>query len=53
MLLKNVLHAPLEVLPALGHLPFEEAPELFVASVLRFLAAGASERHKDVSLRMA
>ena len=37
--LSQALHAPLEVLPGLGHLPFEEAPEVFAARVLRFLEA--------------
>lgn len=37
--LREVLRAPLEVLPGLGHLPFEEAPELFADRVLRFLKA--------------
>ena len=31
--LKNVLRAPLDTLQGLGHLPFEEAPELFAAKV--------------------
>ncbi len=39
--LSCALSAPLEVLPGLGHLPFEEAPELFAERVLRFLEAQA------------
>lgn len=35
--LSHVLRTPLEVLPGLGHLPFEEAPELFGERVLGFL----------------
>jgi 4,5:9,10-diseco-3-hydroxy-5,9,17-trioxoandrosta-1(10),2-diene-4-oate hydrolase len=36
--LKNVLRAPLDTLPGLGHLPFEEAPELFAARVQSILS---------------
>ena len=36
--LRAVLRAPLEILPGLGHLPFEEAPEMFAERVLHFLA---------------
>ena len=31
--LKNVLRAPLDMLDGLGHLPFEEAPQLFAAKI--------------------
>ena len=54
--LRAVLRAPLEVLPGLGHLPFEEAPELFAGHVLRFLATFASLAPKaaePASLRTA
>ncbi len=37
--LSHALRAPLEILPGLGHLPFEEAPELFAERVLGFLQA--------------
>jgi 4,5:9,10-diseco-3-hydroxy-5,9,17-trioxoandrosta-1(10),2-diene-4-oate hydrolase len=36
--LENVLQAPLDLLPGLGHLPFEEAPEVFAAKVESILA---------------
>ena len=36
--LRSVLRAPLEILPGVGHLPFEEVPELFADRVLRFLS---------------
>ena len=39
--LRAVLRAQLEILPGVGHLPFEEAPELFAERVLRFLAGAA------------
>ena len=39
--LRAVLRAPLEILPGVGHLPFEEAPELFAERVLRFLVEEA------------
>ncbi len=39
--LRAILDAPLEILPGVGHLPFEEAPELFAESVLRFLERAA------------
>ncbi len=40
--LRAVLRAPLEVLPGVGHLPFEEAPELFAEHVLRVLGEEAT-----------
>ena len=40
--LRAVLRAPLEILPGVGHLPFEEAPELFADRVLHFLACSLS-----------
>ncbi len=43
--LSHVLRAPLEILPGLGHLPFEEAPQLFaerVGAFLRKIDAGAA-----------
>ncbi len=36
--LKTALRAPLDVLPGLGHLPFEEAPEVFAEKVKSILA---------------
>ncbi len=41
--LRDVLRAPMEVLPELGHLPFEEAPELFAEKVWAFLASQLRE----------
>jgi 4,5:9,10-diseco-3-hydroxy-5,9,17-trioxoandrosta-1(10),2-diene-4-oate hydrolase len=35
--LKNVLRAPLDLLDGLGHLPFEEAPQLFAAKIENIL----------------
>ncbi|WP_158615252.1 alpha/beta fold hydrolase [Acidipila sp. EB88] len=50
--LRAVLRAPLEILPELGHLPFEEAPELFADRILRFVADTAG-RASVVPLRTA
>ncbi len=44
MRLRNVLHAPLEIMPEVGHLPFEEAPHVFAERVLGFLASWAPKR---------
>ena len=49
--LSAVLRAPLEVLPGVGHLPFEEAPELFAGRVQQFLAS--PESAAPTSLRSA
>ncbi len=51
--LKSILRAPLEVLPDVGHLPFEEAPELFAERVLRFLARFAPESSEPMPLKTA
>ncbi len=40
--LRTVLRAPLEIIPGVGHLPFEEAPEIFAERVLRFLVVAAN-----------
>ena len=48
--LRAVLRAPLEVLPGLGHLPFEEAPELFADRVLNFLATLESSASEPAEL---
>lgn len=42
--LRAILRAPLEILPELGHLPFEEAPEVFAARILGFLRESAAAR---------
>ena len=42
-MLRSATHAPLEILPGLGHLAFEEAPAQFAAPVLRFLAAADAQ----------
>ena len=51
--LKSILRAPLEVLPDVGHLPFEEAPEMFAERVVRFLARLAPESAEHTPLRTA
>lgn len=51
--LHQVLRAPLEILPALGHLPFEEAPELFAEKILRFLASATAEKRAPSAARLA
>jgi pimeloyl-ACP methyl ester carboxylesterase len=42
--LRAILRAPLEILPEVGHLPFEEAPEIFAARILTFLRESAAGR---------
>ena len=51
--LRVVLGAPLEVLPGVGHLPFEEAPEMFADRVLRFLSGLGQEEANTATLRTA
>ncbi len=51
--LRAVLRAPLEVLPELGHLPFEEAPELFAEQILHFLSSLSAEPGTARPLRTA
>jgi pimeloyl-ACP methyl ester carboxylesterase len=53
MRLRAVLRAPLEVMPGLGHLPFEEDPETFAERVLAFLTSCREGRHPAASLRTA
>ena len=43
--LSHMLRTPLEILPGLGHLPFEEAPELFAERVLAFLRETGAEAY--------
>ncbi len=47
--LRDTLRAPLEILPGLGHLPFEEAPAAFAGRVLRFLEQGEPERKQQTA----
>ena len=47
--LRAVLRAPLEVLPGLGHLPFEEAPELFAERISCFLSKAIAPTLQDNS----
>ena len=51
--LRAVLRAPLEVLPGVGHLPFEEAPELFANRILHFLSEFGREAGSANALRTA
>ena len=44
--LRYIPHAKLVTLPALGHVPFEEAPALSLDPVLRFLASDEAETQR-------
>ncbi len=53
MRLQAVLRAPIEILPDLGHLPFEEDPEIFAARVTSFLLRCKGESKPEDTLLSA